>query len=83
MHVVARLNGLAEERLPALWSVFWLLNLGNTGRVVLEVATDYSPAAFAPMGMTGFIELVGLAIWGIHVARPMLARFKEVPAHVC
>lgn len=83
MHVVARLNGLAEDRLPALWSVFWLLNLGNTGRVVLEVATDYTPRAFTPMGITGFVELTALAIWGFHVARPMLARFKEVPAHVC
>jgi len=75
-HVVSRMNDLDDASLAPLWSVFVLLNLGNLARVALEVATDYTPTAYAPMGITGFIELVALAIWAVHVARPMLARKK-------
>ncbi len=73
-HIVARMNDLDERKLAPLWSVFILLNVGNAARVALEIATDFTPRAFAPMGITGFIELVGLGIWASHVARPMLAR---------
>ena len=45
MHVVARLNGLGEDRLPAVWRVFWVLNLGNAGRVVLPAFTLVNLAA--------------------------------------
>lgn len=73
MHVVARMNDLDERKLPQLWSVFILLNLGNAMRVGFEVMTDYTPTAFMPMGMTGFIELTALAIWAAHVSRPLLS----------
>ncbi len=79
-HVIARMNDLDETRLPSLWSVFILLNLGNTARVVLEIATDYTDHAFVPMGVTGFIELVALAIWAVHVTRPMLVRMQTAHA---
>ena len=75
-HVVSRMNDLDESKLPSLWSVFILLNLGNLGRVALEVASDYSPLAFRPMGFTGFIELTGLTIWAYHVARSMLVSMR-------
>ncbi len=81
-HVVARMNDLNERVLPCLWSVFFLVNVGNICRVVLEIATDYSPSAFAPMGVTGFVELVGLGIWGVHLTRLMLARRQLVAANV-
>ena len=74
MHVAARVRGYDGDALPALWWVFWLLNLGNGFRVVLEVATDFTSAAFAPMGVTGFIELTGLAIWGAHMLAIMAGR---------
>lgn len=80
-HVVARMHGLEERALSSLWSVFVLLNLGNAARVVLEIATDYTHAAFKPMGVTGFIELVALVIWAADVARPMLARSRVAHAH--
>ncbi|HVL38194.1 MAG TPA: NnrS family protein [Fimbriimonadaceae bacterium] len=80
LHVVARMNDLDDRRLPSLWSVFWLLNLGNAARVGLEIATDYSGSAFLPMGVTGFVELTALLIWAVHVAKPMLSR--PSPAHV-
>ena len=76
-HVTARMNDLDEKNLAPLWSVFVLLNIGNAARITLEIATDYSSGAFAPMGITGFIELIGLAIWAANVSRPMLARKRS------
>jgi hypothetical protein len=72
MHVIARMNDLPEEKQRALWTTFLLLNVGNAARVGLEVATDYTPAAFKPMGLTGFVELIGIAIWGILMVSIML-----------
>jgi hypothetical protein len=77
--VVARINALDEARLPALWSAFWLLNVGNASRVAFEIATDYWPGAFLPMGFTGFVELVALAIWALAIGGPMLRR-RRLPA---
>lgn len=74
LHVVTRINGLPHGAIGPLWSVFILLNLGNAARVGLEVATDFTPAAFAPMGATGFVELAGLAIWATALARAMWRR---------
>ncbi len=73
-HVVSRMNDLDEKALTSLCSVFILINVGNSARVSLEIATDFTPAAYAPMGITGFVELSGLAIWVYHVVRPMLVR---------
>lgn len=83
LHVVSRMNGVDDHRLPTLWSVFWLLNLGNAARVSLEVATDYTPMAFAPMGVTGFIELTGLAIWAFTMVRMMVGRRSTNVAYTC
>lgn len=81
-HVVSRMNDLDERTLAPLWSVFILLNVGNAARVGLEIATDYTGRAFLPMGITGFVELLGLSIWAYHVAKPMLAGvFRRQLAH--
>lgn len=77
LHVVGRMNDIPIAKVPSLWLPFILLNFGNAGRVFLEIATDYSPLAFRPMGFTGFIELTGLALWAIAVARPMLASWRK------
>lgn len=79
-HVATRMTGSAEIGARALWAAWWLLNLGNLGRVGLEVATDYFPGAFAPMGATGFIELVGLVCWASVMARLLLPRSEPVAA---
>jgi hypothetical protein len=63
LHIVPRLRGISTEEVPALWSAFLLLNLGNALRVGLEIVTDFSASGFKPMGLTGFIELIALAIW--------------------
>ncbi|HWA83169.1 MAG TPA: NnrS family protein [Fimbriimonadaceae bacterium] len=74
MHVVARMNDLPESVQKSLWSAFILVNLGNAARVVLEIATDYTPGGFLPMAPSGFVELTGLAIWAWFVAAPMLRK---------
>jgi hypothetical protein len=73
MHVVARMNDVPPSLEKPLWTTFVLLNLGNAARVGLEIATDYSPAAFLPMGVTGVVELLGLSIWAAYVVRIMLS----------
>lgn len=72
MHVAARMNDIPRDFEKPLVATFWLLNLGNAARVGLEILTDYSGGAFAPMGLTGFIELTGLFLWGAYVVRLVL-----------
>lgn len=68
-HVATKMGRVDETRLVSLLPVWFLLNLGNTLRVALEIATDYGTGAFMPMGFTGFVELVGLAVWGALMIR--------------
>ncbi|MFI5385345.1 MAG: NnrS family protein [Fimbriimonadales bacterium] len=76
MHVIGRMNDIPDSAQKSLWVVFVLLNLGNAGRVGLQIATDYTPRTFVPMGMTGFVELTALVIWASYVSRPMLATLR-------
>lgn len=80
LHVVARMNDLPDSALRSLWGVFWLLNVGNSLRVCLEIATDYTSSAFPLMGVTGFVELGALTLWAANVARPMLMSRRRVRA---
>lgn len=80
MHVSARMNDLPDEAQKSLWSVFWLVNLGNGLRVSCELASDYTKSAFGLMGVSGFIELVGLAIWAYYVSGLMLRNGKVARA---
>ena len=73
-HVVNKIGGVPLGRQSWLLPTFLLLNLGNAARVGLELATDFTPAAFAPMGATGFVELAGIAIWGVLMSRTLLRR---------
>src|SRR6185369_16037582 len=61
--VVPTLSGVDVRRARSLWPTFILLNLGNLTRVTFQIATDYSPAAYRIMGISGFIEVVGLTLW--------------------
>ncbi|MBS1724810.1 MAG: hypothetical protein JSS66_17850 [Armatimonadetes bacterium] len=78
--IVPNILGLEDRAMPRLWPTFILLNAGNAARVVLEVATDFTPNAFVPMGVTGFVELIGLALWGGHILSLLLrnGRVSEV-----
>ena len=80
LRVVSRMKDIPDEMVKPLWWPFWLLNLGNAARVGFEIATDYAPGAFFPMGFTGFVELVGLILWGAYMAQMMLRRRSLVYA---
>lgn len=82
MHVVARMNDVPPLLERPLWATFWLLNLGNAGRVAFEIATDYTNAAFLPMGITGFVELLGLSLWAMYVVRIMTGRAAAPKRHL-
>ncbi len=82
-HVVSKLNGLPDKALNPLWATFWLVNLGNTARVACEVLIDYRPDAFVPMGFTGFIELLGLSLWGGHMLSILFGKKFRRIAYAC
>lgn len=74
LHAATRFRGVPVAAVSTLGGAWFLINAGNTGRVVLEVLTDTMPAAFQPMGMTGFVELVGLALWANVMLRLLVPR---------
>lgn len=69
--VVPTLSGVDVRRAAALWPTFVLLNLGNMMRVTFQIATDFTPHAFPVMGISGFIEVVGLTLWAYELVRNM------------
>lgn len=62
--IVPTLSGVDIRRANSLWPTFVLLNFGNLTRVSFQIATDFSPSAYPIMGISGFIEVVGLTLWG-------------------
>lgn len=70
--VVPTLNGVDMRALSALWTPFVLLNLGCALRVFGQVTTDLTAAAFPFTGISGCLEVTGLALWGWHLGRLML-----------
>jgi hypothetical protein len=70
--VVPILAGVDSKQVSTLWGPFILINIGNAGRVVLQVLTDFFPSvAFPLVGVTGFIEVAALAWWGIELWQTM------------
>ena len=70
--VVPILAGVDARKLSNLWGPFLLITLGCSGRVVLQIATDFYPnVAYPLVGLTGFIEVAALAWWGIALWRVM------------
>ena len=72
--VVPTLSGIDVRRANSLWLTFVLLNLGNLTRVSFQIATDFSPTAYSVMGISGFIEVVGLTLWGYELFANMRLR---------
>ncbi len=70
--VVPTLNGVPTRTLSALWGPFLLVNAGCALRVSLQVATDWTPRAFPFVGVSGVLELAGLAWWAAHLGGVML-----------
>ncbi len=70
--VVPVLAGFDSAQMTSLWGPFILINVGNGGRVLLQVLTDWVPKfAYPLIGFTGFIEVIALGWWGIHLWRIM------------
>ena len=74
--VVPTLSGVDVRRAATLWPTFILLNLGNTMRVSFQIATDFTPSAYPIMGISGFIEVVGLTLWAYELLSNMRVGLK-------
>lgn len=72
--VVPTLNGIPSRRLTALWGPFVLINTGCALRVTGQTLTDFTAAAFPIAGVSGLLELAGLALWGGHLWLVMSGR---------
>lgn len=71
--VVPTLAGVSPASLADLWAPFALVNAGCAMRVGFQTATDVWPAAFLPAGISGLLEVAGLALWAANLY-PYLAR---------
>jgi hypothetical protein len=67
--VVATLNGIDPRTLSALRGPFLLVNVGCFLRVVLQTLTDWSPGIYPLLGLSGTLEVAGLAWWGLGLVR--------------
>lgn len=70
--VVPTLNGVDVRSLRPLWLPFVLVNLGCLLRVSLQIGTDFWEVAFPLVGVSGLLEVTGIAIWGAHLWRIMV-----------
>jgi hypothetical protein len=79
--VVPTLSGVDVRALSSLWLPFCLINAGCGLRVTAQTLTDFSNVAFPVAGVSGLLEVSGLAIWGVHLWRIMAGRLRanEVP----
>ncbi len=74
--VVPTLNGVDVHRLTGLWGPFLLLNAGCALRVITQTLTDFTPLAFPAAGVSGLLEVAGLALWGAHLWAVMAGRAR-------
>jgi hypothetical protein len=75
--VVPTLNGVDVKALSNLWTPFVLINAGCTLRVLGQMATDWTPLAFPLAGVSGLLEVAGLAVWGTHLALIMAGMARQ------
>jgi hypothetical protein len=69
--VVPVLNGVDSGALARLWLPFTLINAGCFLRVSTQILTDLLPGAFSVIGLSGMLEVTGIAVWGIGLYRVM------------
>jgi len=74
--VVPTLSGVDGRLLAGLWGPFALINAGCLLRVVGQMATDFTPTAFGLAGISGLLEVSGLALWGGHLTLVMAGRAR-------
>jgi len=75
--VVPTLNGVDPRTLSRLWGPFLLLNFGCLLRVVLQTLSDWTGSVYPLLGVSGTLEVVGLAWWGAELIRLILAGMRE------
>lgn len=57
------LSGVDLQQTNPLWTAFWLLNLGNIGRVVGQTALDLTSSVGIFVAASGFIQWAGIVLW--------------------
>ena len=62
--IVPTLNGVNPRKLSSLWGPFLLVNIGCTLRVLMQTLTDWAPGLYPFLGISGTLEVLGLAWWG-------------------
>ena len=67
--VVPMPKGVDVRSLRPLWLPFVLVNLGCLLRVSLQIGTDFREGAFPLVGVSGLLEVAGIAIWGAQLWR--------------
>lgn len=65
--VVPTLNGIDPGKLSRLWLPFILVNSGCLLRVVTQVLTDRLSMSYALIGISGMLEVAGIALWSAHI----------------
>lgn len=63
--VVPTLNGVDPRGLSSLRGPFLLVNVGCSLRVGLQTLTDWSAGLYPLLGISGTLEVAGLAWWGL------------------
>ncbi len=81
--VVPLLAGRDPEAMGRLRLPFLLVNTGCAIRVGFQALTDFTPLAFPFAGVSGLLELTGIAVWAAGLA-PVLIRGESAdePARV-
>ena len=77
--IVPTLNGVDVHRLLRLWLPFVLINTGCALRVLTQIGTDFSTAAYPLSGVSGLLEVTGLALWGAQMWSIMAGRARLRP----
>lgn len=72
--VIPALGGVAHSSLSGLWVPFVLVNTGCALRVGLQPLTDGQPWVFRILGISGTLEVLGLAVWGVSLIAILLRR---------
>ncbi|MCC6425069.1 MAG: NnrS family protein [Phycisphaerales bacterium] len=62
--VVPTFNGVNPVGLSSLWGPFVLINVGCFLRVSTQTLTDWHPAFYTIIGISGVLEVISLAWWG-------------------
>jgi len=75
--VVPTLNGVDPRTLSRLWGPFLLLNTGCFLRVVLQTLSDWTSAVYPLLGVSGTLEVAGLAWWGAELIRLILGGMRQ------